>query len=112
MSDFNAASIDRLMRYGILDKESKPTHGVDSLIPQTVSTPNQRELQNDEYTSLTSDVFPINSKIKTYGAIGLLTYILGVITSKGKLNPIDGLKGLFGVAKSLLLGFCKIFKKS
>ncbi len=46
-------------------------------------------------------------KIAT-GALGL--YVLGFICSKGKKNPIEGLKGIGNVLKWCGKAVCKIFK--
>lgn len=51
-------------------------------------------------------------KLKTIGASALALYILGFICSKGKKNPIDGIKGIYNVCASVVKWIGKIFKKS
>ena len=106
MNEFNSTTIDRLTRYGVLDSEFQPP----TIVKEKPQTP--QAIQPQENDVFACSLNPQNSKLKTYGAVGLLTYLLGIACSKGKLNPIDGAKGIFNVCKNMLLGFCKIFKKS
>ena len=106
MNEFNSATINRLTKYGVLDSEFQPPVIVKEK-PQTSQVIQPQ--QNDMFSHSLS---PQNSKLKTYGAIGLLTYLFGIACSKGKLNPIDGIKGIYNFGKNLLVGFCNIFKKS
>lgn len=106
MSEFNTATIDRLTRYGVLDSEFQPP----TIVKETPQTPQAIQPQQNDVFAYSLN--PQNSKLKTYGAIGLLTYLLGIACSKGKLNPIDGAKGIFNVTKNILVSFANIFKKS
>ena len=109
MNEFNTTAIDRLRRYGVLDTEPQIPGNQTEVITQNTIPQHAQTETKDQF--IHTETQPPN-KIKTYCAIGLLTYLLGVACSKGKLNPIEGAKGIFNMIKSVLSSFCNIFKKS
>lgn len=109
MSELSATSVDRLTRYGILDGEVTPSSNpLPAVDIDGASLP--KEPQSDVFSPQTLE--NPSEKIKTYGAIALLTYLAGVACSKGKLNPLDGIKGIYDVVSGLVTKFFGLFKKS
>ena len=108
MTDISVAAIDRLQRYGIIESEgdSYLNRAFASANNIQATTNNQQDTFNQQVASTSV------SQVKTYGAIALLTYLTGVVCSKGKVNPIDCAKGIYEVCAKAFNGFCKIFKKS
>ncbi len=82
---------------------------VDYYNPQRMM--NNEELANPQIESK-SDGSSTISTIKNIGAAALVTYLLGFICSKGKKNPIDGMKAIFNLGSTVVSKFAKIFKKS
>ncbi len=104
MSDLSATSVDRLTRYGILDGTvAAPATPKTDMIKPAAPEVDVLDLQKAQDP---------NDKLKTYGAIALLTYLTGVACSKGKLNPLDGIYGIYDVLAKGSTKFLKIFKKS
>jgi len=105
MSELSATSVDRLTRYGILDgaQNVQQRNVTDSAVLNNEPTADVLDLQNVQQQ---------NGKLKTYGAIALLTYLTGVACSKGKLNPLDGLSSIYDVLAAGVTKFLKLFKRS
>ena len=104
MNEISATSLDRLKRYGVLEQQTQ------------VSTQHSNSSENLT-TEPVKDVFDAQSlepakNIKTIGAVALITYLIGVATAKGKLNPLDALKGLYELGEKGINKFFNLFKKS
>lgn len=111
MYSYDKSSLDRLTRLGILpfDAHSFIT-GEPSSMPSSYPNMDMQGIKPgvqlpgqpivDQYNPQNMMAEPKESfwnKAKTVGAIALGTYILGFICSKGKKNPIDGMKAIYNV---------------
>lgn len=112
MNDLSPIYLDLLAKHGVLENAPQ-VHISPKLdtVPSKQNNPTQQTKSApamDTFSRKTTD--PLYN-IKSYGAIGLLVYLTGIVCSKGKLNPIDGAKGIYNVLASAVSKFCKIFKK-
>ena len=113
MNDLSPIYLDLLAKHGVLENAPK-VHITPK--PATVLSNIDGTVQPQQNTTNAIDTFsPRNTdplyNVKAYGAIGLLVYLTGVVCSKGKLNPIDGAKGIYNILASAVSKFGKIFKK-
>ncbi len=122
MSIGNSASLDILAKKGVLGFDAHAylmdnvivppgarympnnyQHNMNGINYPQLNTPQQGVVApeiKDIYTKATEKE-PENSSIKKFATAALFLYIAGYIASKGKLNPIEGIKALGkGVAKT------------
>ena len=112
MNDLSPIYLDLLAKHGVL--ENAPQVHISPKPDTILSNPNGSAQQTQSTTAM--DTFSRKNtdplyNIKAYGSIGLLVYLAGVVCSKGKLNPLEGIKSLYNVLSSSVSKFCKIFKK-
>ena len=109
MSELSPIYMDLLVKHGVLENAPKvhidSNHAMTSLSPKD----SYEKISNDTLSPRKFDSF---YEVKKYGAIALLTYLVGVACSKGRLNPIDGVKGIYNVLVAGISKFAKIFKKA
>lgn len=101
MSELSLTCLDRLTRYGVLNE--LPQVQTNAFKPQDMNTQ-----ESDKFDSERKKT----PSWKTYATIGLITYLVGVLCSKGRLNIIDCAKGTYEFLVRLGSNICKLFKKS
>lgn len=127
MTSFGPSSLDLLATQGIIpyDAQAFITGEPSPYLQQYgISTPQNPQLAHipplkrqplsDSYSpaTLTKDFKEHEPGIlKKIGAIALGTYILGFICSKGKKNPLEGIKAIYSLASRPVKWLAKKFKK-